>query len=113
MRIEEVLYWNNNPAEDRYDPYLDVPPGPSDKVTDLARAAFTRDGRVKLLWDLDRLERHFSGATPSDAETELTPSDNSEPPLAWQDHPAETDPTPGPNGLVRSRQYPRLPLGRA
>jgi hypothetical protein len=113
MRIHEILFWSNDSAEgDPSDPYFDFPPGPPDHaMADLARAAFPKDGRVKRLWGLNRLQRLPSEATAS-AETELSPSDNLEPPFPRQSDSIETDPPLGPNGLAPSRQYPRLHLGR-
>jgi hypothetical protein len=107
MRINEILFWNNEPTDgDRFNPQLDLPPAPfSDDPTNLANA-FTRDGRVKHFWNLNGSEGQPSGPAPPDAETGLIPSGTLEPSAAsWQAEPVENEPPPGLHRLVPFRQY--------
>jgi hypothetical protein len=93
MRIHEILFLNNDPAErHRSDPYLDFPPGPFDNdPTNLANA-FTRSGLVKHFWNLPGSEGQPSGAAPPGTETDVIPDGTSEPAMAsWQAEPVETD----------------------
>ena len=94
MRIYEILFWNNEPAEgNRPDPQLDPPPAPfSDDPTNLANA-FTRSGLVKHFWNLNGSEGQPSGPAPPDAENELIPSGTLQPTTAsWEAEPVETKP---------------------
>ena len=69
MRIAEILFWNNKPAEPKdYEPQLDQPPARSnDDVTKLA-TAFTKRGLVKHFWNLNGSEGQPSRPVPPDAE---------------------------------------------
>jgi len=103
MRIHEILFWNNEPA-DRSDPHLDVPPGSfSRDPTNLANA-FTRRGLVKHFWNLPGSEGQPPGPAPPDAETELIPSGTSEPLSAsWEAEPIEAEPPVGRHEFVPFR----------
>jgi hypothetical protein len=94
MRIYEILYWNNEPAEEnRSEPQLDPFPAPfSDDPTKLANA-FTRSGLVKSFWNLNGLGAQPSAAAPPDAGTEVIPSGTLEPTTtaSWQAEPVETE----------------------
>ena len=72
MRIVEILLWNNDPVEGSCsNPRRDFSPGPFDSdVTNLA-GAFTKDGKVKRFWDLNRLARQPGIAAWSDAEADV------------------------------------------
>jgi hypothetical protein len=108
MRIHEILFLNNNPAEGhRSDSQLGPPSPPfGDDITNLANA-FTRDGLVKHFWNLNGLEGQPSGPAPPDAGTELMPNGTLEPSAAsWQAEPAETE-----RPVVRNRIVP-MDLGR-
>jgi hypothetical protein len=96
MRIYEILFWNNEPAErNRSDPQLDLSPTPFSDPTNLA-TAFTRDGLVKHLWNLNGSEGQPSGPAPPNPETELIPNGTLEPSGAsWQAEPVETEPPVG------------------
>src|SRR6266446_6346268 len=93
MRIQEILFWSNHSAdENRPDPHFNFPPDPFD--TDLTNlgSAFTKDGKVKKFWDLNRLESQPSGPAPPDAESELIPRGTLDPTTAsWQAEPVETE----------------------
>ena len=105
MRIYEILFWNNEPAEgNRSDPQLDLSPTPfSDDPTNLANA-FTRGGLVKHFWNLPGSEGQPSGPAPPDAETELIPSGTLEPTAASsQAEPVETEPQVGRHEFVPFR----------
>jgi len=105
MRIHEILFWNNEPA-DRSDPHLDVPPGSfSRDPTNLANA-FTRRGLVKHFWNLPESEGSPSGPAPPDIGTELIPNGTLGPTTAsWLDKPGETDSPVGRHELVPFRQW--------
>ena len=106
MRITEILFWNNEPAEaNDYEPQLDQAPArSSDDVTNLA-TAFTRRGLVKHFWNLNGSERQPTGSAPLDPETELIPSGTSQPTTAsWEADPVEEEP---PVGLHRPIPLPR------
>jgi hypothetical protein len=105
MRIHEIIFLNDDPAErNRSDPQLDLPPSTfSDDATNLANA-FTRRGLVKHLWNLNRSAGQPSGPAPPDAETELMPSGTLEPGMAsWHAEPVETEPAVGQHRLVPYR----------
>jgi hypothetical protein len=108
MRIHEILYWSNEPAEDdRSNPQLDLPSPPfSDDPTNLANA-FTRDGKVKHFWNLPGSEGQPSGPAPPNPETELIPSGTLEPIKAaasWQAEPVGEEPPVGQHRLVPFRR---------
>ena len=106
MRITEILFWNNEPAEGNdYEPQLDPAPArSSDDVTNLA-TAFTRRGLVKHFWNLNGSERQPTGSAPLDPETELISSGTLEPTTAsWQEEPVDAEPLAGRNPLVPFRQ---------
>jgi hypothetical protein len=103
MRIHEILFSNDNPAEgNSSDSYCDFSLGPSSyDLANLANA-FTKHGVVKYLWNLDTEEQALPGA-----ETEVTPSRVPEPPTASQAGRLEVG---HPNSLDRldpSGQYAR------
>jgi hypothetical protein len=103
MRIYEILFWNNEPAEgNRSDPQLDLSPTPfSDDPTNLANA-FTRRGLVKSFWNLNGSGRQPSGPAPPGAETDVIPDGTSEPTTAsWQAEPVETE-----RPVVQNRPVP-------
>ena len=105
MRICEIILWNNDPAEaNGSNPHLDLPPGPlNSDVTNVA-SAFTRNGRVKRLWNLIGSAEQPSGPAPRDAETDLIPSGTVEPTLATvQAEPVEEVPPVGLHRLVPFR----------
>jgi hypothetical protein len=109
MRISEILYWNNEPAEPNdYEPQLDqLPARFSGDLTNLANA-FTRRGLVKHLWNPNRWEGQPSGPAPPDAGTELIPSGTLEPTTAsWQDEPVETEPLVGQESARSVSAIPR------
>jgi hypothetical protein len=102
MRIYEILFWNNEPAEgNRSDPQLGPPP-PSfnNDPTNLANA-FTRSGLVKHFWNLSGSEGQPSGPAPPDAGTELMPGGTLEPiPASWEAEPVETERPVGRHRIV-------------
>ena len=105
MRIAEILFWNNEPAEaNDYEPQLDQAPAPfSNDLTNLGNA-FTRRGLVKHFWNLTGSERPPSGPAPPDTETELIPNGTLEPTTAsWQAEPVEAEPPVGRHELVPFR----------
>lgn len=105
MRIFEILFWNNEPAEgNRSEPQLDLPPALfSDDLTNLANV-FTRRGLVKSFWNLGGSEEQPRGPAPPDAEPELIPNGTSEPGMAsWEAEPVETEPAVGQHRLVPYR----------
>jgi hypothetical protein len=108
MRIAEILFWNNKPAEPKdYEPLLDQPPArSSDDVTKLA-AAFTKRGLVKHFWNLNGSEGQPSGPAPPDPVSELIPNGTLEPTTAsWEAEPIEEKPPRvGQHRLVPTRQY--------
>jgi hypothetical protein len=107
MRIVEILFWNNEPAEaEDYEPQLDQAPAQSsDDLTNLANA-FTRRGLVKNFWNLNGSEDQPSGPAPPDAEPELIPNGTLEPTMAFsQDEPVEEEPPVGLHRVVPFRQY--------
>ena len=94
MRIYEILFWNNEPAEaHRSDPQLGQHSPPfGDDMTNLANA-FTRDGLVKHFWNFQGSGGQPRGPAPPDAETELIPSSALRLTTASrQDEPFETEP---------------------
>ena len=104
MRIYEILFWNNEPAEgNSHDPQLDLPPAPfSDDPTNLANA-FTRSGLVKHLWNLPGSTGQPYGPAPPDG-TELIPDGTLEPTTAsWEAEPIEAEPPVGQHRLVPYR----------
>jgi hypothetical protein len=107
MRIHEIIFPNNEPADmKRADPRLHVPPYRFDNGLANLAGAFTKDGAVKHFWYLNRLERQPAEPAPLDAEPELIPSGTLEPPNAsWQAEPVETDPSVGQDRLVPFQQY--------
>jgi hypothetical protein len=108
MRLSEILYWNNEPAEPNdYEPQLDqLPARFSGDLTKLA-GAFTRRGAVKHFWNLNGLEGQPSGPAPPDAETELIPSGTLEPRPAFRPaEPVDEEPPVGLHRLVPFRRYP-------
>ena len=97
MRIYEILFWSNEPAEGNHsDPHLDLPPPRfNDDPTNLANA-FTRRGLVKSFWNLNRSEGQPYGPAPPGAETDVIPNGTSESGMAsWQAEPVETEPLVG------------------
>ena len=107
MRIQEVIFWNKDPAErNGSDPQLDLAPAPfSNDLAKLARA-FTKHGRVKHLWYLDGLEGQPSEPGPSETEAELIPRGMPGPIAAsWQAEPVETERPIGHYRKVPFRQY--------
>lgn len=94
MRIYEILFWNNEPAEgNRPDPQLNLPPAPfNDDLTNL-RNAFTRRGLVKHGWNLNGSENQPSRPAPPHAGTEVIPSGTLRPTamVSWQAEPVETE----------------------
>jgi hypothetical protein len=106
MRIAEILFWNNEPAEaNRSDPQLDLPHDPSsDLFTKLANA-YAKDRLLKRFWNAKGSEAHPSGPAAPDAETELIPSSTLEPTTAsWLTEPVEEEPQVGRHPLVPFRQ---------
>jgi hypothetical protein len=106
MRISEILYWNNEPAEPNdYEPELaQHPAGSSDEVTNLANA-FTRRGLVKHFWNLNGSEEQPSRPAPPDG-TELIPNGTLEPITAsLQAEPVESEPPVTQHRLVPFRRY--------
>jgi hypothetical protein len=106
MRINEILFWNNNPTEgNRSDPQLHLPPAPfSDDMTNLANA-FTRRGSVKHFWNLKGSEGQPYGPAPPDGGTESIPNGTLEPTTAsWQGELVDTEPLAGRNRLVQFRR---------
>jgi hypothetical protein len=106
MRIYEILFWNNEPAEgNRPDPQLDLPPSRfTDDPTNLANA-FTRRGLVKSFWNLNGSEGQPSGPAPPDAGTQLIPSRTLEPTTAsWEAEPVEEERPVGLHRPVPFRQ---------
>jgi hypothetical protein len=107
MRIAEILFWNNQPAEANNDePQLDQAPArSSDDITNLANA-FTRRGLVKHFWNLNGSEGQPSGPAPPDTEADLIPNSTLEPTAASrQPEPVETEPPMGLHGLAPFRRY--------
>ena len=107
MRIFEIVYWNNHPAEGNgSDPHPGFPSDPFDSgLENLATAAFTSDGKVKRFWDLNLLARRPETAPPFDAEADVTPAGTSEPTMASvQAKPQETEPTMDRYRLVPFRR---------
>jgi hypothetical protein len=107
MRIAEILFWNNEPAEaNDYEPQLDQAPARSSvDVANLA-TAFTRRGLVKHFWNLNGSESQPSEPAPPDPEIELIPSGTLQPTMAFsQDEPVEEEPSVGQRRLVPTRQY--------
>ena len=107
MRIHEILIWNNDQTEgNSSNPHFDFPPDPFDTDLTSLGSAFTKDGKVKKFWDLNRLESQPSGPAPLDAGPELIPSGTLEPTTAsWQAEPVETEPTADQHRLVPFRRY--------
>jgi hypothetical protein len=106
MKVAEILSWNNEPTKrNRSDPQLDFPPTQfSDDLTKLANA-FTKDGRVKHLWNLDGSGEQPAGPAPPDAEAELIRSGTLEPTTPhWQAEPVEEESPLGQQRLVRFYQ---------
>ena len=107
MRIAEILFWSNKPAEPKdYEPQLDQPPArSSDDVTKLA-TAFTKRGLVKRFWNLRGTEAQPFGPAPPDAEAEVIPSGTWQPTTASrQAEPVEIEPPVGLHPLIPFRQY--------
>jgi hypothetical protein len=107
MRISEILFWNNQPAEANDDePQLDLAPArSSDDITNLA-TAFTRRGLVKHFWNLNGSERQPTGPAPPDAEPKSIPSSTLEPTAASrQPEPVETESSMGLQRLGPFRRY--------
>jgi hypothetical protein len=110
MRISEIIFWNNEPAErSRADHPHDLPSVPfGDALTKLANA-FTKDGLVKQFWNLNGSEEQPSGPAPPDAEAELITSATFEPiTSSWQAEPVDTETSVGQHRLVPFRQYPGI-----
>jgi hypothetical protein len=106
MRIYEILFWNNEPAEGNLpDPLLDLSSATfSDNPTNLANA-FTRSGLVKHFWNLPGSEGQPSGPAPPEAGTELIPRGTLEPTTAsWEAGPVEAKPPVGLHRPVPFRQ---------
>jgi hypothetical protein len=107
MRIFEILFWNNEPAEgNRSDPQLDSSPVPFDDDLTKLGNAFTRGGLVKHFWNFNGSEGQPSGPAPPDTETDLIPNSTLEPTAASrQPEPVETEPPMGLHRLVPFRRY--------
>jgi hypothetical protein len=107
MKIYEILFWNNDPADKvRPDPQLQLPPTHfGDDLTNLANA-FTRRGLVKHLWNPKRSEEQPSGPAPPEAEPSLNLNRTLEPSAASSA--AEPDET---ERSVRQREL--VPFRRA
>ena len=93
MRIHEIIFLNDDPAErNRSDPEFDLPPPRfNDNPTNLANA-FTRSGLVKHFWNLPGSEGQPPGPAPPDPGTELIPNGTLQPTTAsWQVEPVETE----------------------
>jgi hypothetical protein len=106
MLISEILFWNNEPAEEHLlRPQLDSTSAPfSGDLTNLGNA-FTRGGLVKSFWNLRGSGDQTSGPAPPNAETELIPSGTLEPTTAsWQAEPVETEPSASRHRPVPFRQ---------
>jgi hypothetical protein len=115
MRIYEIIFLNDDPAErNRSDPQLGPPSPPfSDDLTDLANA-FTRSGLVKSGWNTNRWEGQPSGPAPPDPGTELIPSGPMEPIKAasWEAQPVEEEPPSiGPFLFGHTEGYQETDLG--
>src|SRR5271165_6430241 len=105
MRISEILFYNDDPAEGHSsDPQLDLLPASSnDSLTNLANA-FTRRGLVKHHWNLNGSEGQPSGPGPPETETKLIPIGTLQPTTApWEAEPVETEPPVGRRGLENRR----------
>ena len=97
MRIHEIIFLNDDPAErNRSDPEFDLPPPRfNDNPTNLANA-FTRSGLVKHFWNLPGSEGQPSEPAPPNAGTQLIPGGTLEPPTAsWEAEPVEAETSVG------------------
>jgi hypothetical protein len=106
MRIYEIIFWDNDPAEEsRSIPNLDIP-GPLDNdLAHLARAAFTRSGLVKHLWYTRGSEEQVSGPTPLNGAPDVIPKGSLEPTTASVPaKPVEEEPLVDQYSLVPLRQ---------
>ena len=93
MRIHEIIFPNNEPAEmKRAYPRLDIPPYRFDNDLSKLANAFTKHGVVKSFWYLNGSEDQPSEPAPPTG-TELMPSDNLEPAItSWKPHPSQEEP---------------------
>jgi hypothetical protein len=101
MVIDEILYWNRDPAEESLSqPQSHFPSAPfSRDPTNLANA-FTRRGLVKSFWNLNGSEEQPSRPAPPDG-TELIPSGRLEPTTAsWEAKPVEEEPRWASTGVM-------------
>jgi hypothetical protein len=73
MRVAEILFWNNEPAEGNFfDSQFDLSHDPSSSLfTKLARA-YAKDRLLKRFWNLKGSESQPFGPAPPDNETELS-----------------------------------------
>jgi hypothetical protein len=93
MRIHEIIFPNNEPADmKRADPRLDIPSYRFDNGLSKLASAFTKYGVVKSFWYLNGSEdQPTEPALPTG--TELMPSDNLEPAImSWEPHPRQEEP---------------------
>jgi hypothetical protein len=106
MLITEILHWNSETTDvNRSDPQFDLPSTPFDDSLPNLANAFTKDGRVKHLWNLGRSESQPSGPAPPNYEQELVSSGTVQPTTAsWEAEPVEEEPPVG--------QYRRVPVRR-
>jgi hypothetical protein len=93
MRIHEIIFPNNEPADmKRADPRLDIPQYRFDNDLSKLANAFTKHGVVKSFWYLNGSEDQPSEPAPPTG-TELMPSDNLEPAItSWKPHPGQDEP---------------------
>ena len=87
MRIHEIIFPNNEPADmKRADPRLDIPPYRFDNDLSKLASAFTKHGVVKSFWYLNGSEDQPSEPAPPTG-TELMQSDNLDPAItSWEAH---------------------------
>jgi hypothetical protein len=106
MRIQEILFWNNDPAaeENLSDHGLDFPPDPFNSDLTKLAGAFTKDGMVKHFWNLSGSERQPSGPAPPDPEPELIPSGTLEPTTVLADRAGRNHAPVGQHRLIPFRQ---------
>src|SRR5690348_12493353 len=93
MRIREIIFRNNDPAEgNRTDPRRDVPTYPYDNDLSKLASAFTKHGVVKRFWYLNGSEDQPSEPAPPTG-TELMPSDNLDPAITSSEaRPSQDEP---------------------
>ena len=93
MRIHEIIFRNNHPAErNRPDPHGHFPTYPYDNDLSKLASAFTKHGVVKRFWYLNGSEDQPSEPAPPTG-TELMPSDHLEPAItSWEADPGHDEP---------------------